>query len=185
MSADKRIVRRGSGSVVTWRRAQMVLWSAQGMSVAQIAGLAFTSEDRGRDVLHNFNLFAALELGTDKIYGRTSRNASGAASSSSSAQPAPAAGADRDRLRQLQPAPFHQLRQARRAVATASNAEIACTPTNSSWINRLECQFTALREFNLNGTDHATHREQGSMIRRYIAWRNRHTAYAASSNGQT
>ncbi len=27
----KRIVRRGSGSVVTWRRAQMVLWSAQGV----------------------------------------------------------------------------------------------------------------------------------------------------------
>ena len=51
----KRIVRRGTGSVVTWRRAQMVLWSAQGMSVAQIAGLAFTSEDRVRDVLHNFN----------------------------------------------------------------------------------------------------------------------------------
>ncbi len=51
----KRIVRRGSGSVVTWRRAQMVLWPAQGMSVAQIAGLAFTSEDRVRDVLHNFN----------------------------------------------------------------------------------------------------------------------------------
>ena len=51
----KRMVRRGSGSVVTWRRAQMVLWSAQGMSVAQIAGLAFTSEDRVRDVLHNFN----------------------------------------------------------------------------------------------------------------------------------
>jgi transposase len=48
-------VRRGSGSVVTWRRAQVVLWSAQGMSVAQIARLAFTSEDRVRDVLHNFN----------------------------------------------------------------------------------------------------------------------------------
>jgi hypothetical protein len=29
-----RIVRRGSGSVVTWRRAQMVLLSAQGMNVA-------------------------------------------------------------------------------------------------------------------------------------------------------
>src|SRR6266567_3642072 len=50
----KRIVRRGSGSVVTWRRAQMVLWPAQGMNVAQIARLAFTSEDRVRDVLHNF-----------------------------------------------------------------------------------------------------------------------------------
>ena len=51
----KRIVRRGSGSVVTWRRAQMVLWSAQGMSVARIAGLAFTSEDRVRNMLHDFS----------------------------------------------------------------------------------------------------------------------------------
>jgi transposase len=57
-----RIVRRSSGSVVTWRRAQMVLLSAQGMDVAAIAGVTFTSPDRVRDVLHNFNLdgFAAL-----------------------------------------------------------------------------------------------------------------------------
>jgi hypothetical protein len=50
-----RIVRRGSGSVVTWRRAQMVLLSAQGMGVAGIARVAFTSEDRVRDVINNFN----------------------------------------------------------------------------------------------------------------------------------
>ena len=50
-----RIVRRGSGSVVTWRRAQMVLLSAQGMDVAAIARVAFTSEDRVRDVIRNFN----------------------------------------------------------------------------------------------------------------------------------
>jgi hypothetical protein len=58
----KRIAVRESGSVVTWRRAQMVLWPAQGMSVAQIAGLAFTSEDRVRDVLDNFTAdgFASL-----------------------------------------------------------------------------------------------------------------------------
>jgi transposase len=49
-----RIVRRGSGSVVTWRRAQMVLLSAQGMDVAAIAKVAFTSEDRVRDVIRNF-----------------------------------------------------------------------------------------------------------------------------------
>ncbi len=47
--------RRGSGSVVTWRRAQMVLLSAQGMDVAAIAKVAFTSEDRVQDVIHNFN----------------------------------------------------------------------------------------------------------------------------------
>ena len=43
------------GSVVTWRRAQMVLLLAQGMNVAGIAKVAFTSEDRVRDVIHNFN----------------------------------------------------------------------------------------------------------------------------------
>src|SRR5229473_6040194 len=344
----KRIVRRGSGSVVTWRRAQMVLWPAQGMSVAQISRVAFTSEDRVRDVLHNFNadgfdslypryagghppvftlaqrrqikkiaksapadhglpfsrwslakladflvaegvvedisheglrallraegvsfqavktwkaskdpdyaakkarveqlyaiadgeavagpgdpgvifcadefgplnlqprpgrqwarhggtakepgeaprrrrratyhrtggvrhLFAALELGSDTMYGHIKK---------------------RKRrgeflqfcryLRSLHPpqvriavvcdnfSPHLTTRKDKRVGqwAAASNAEIAYTPTNSSWMNRLECQFTALREFTLNGTDHATHREQGSMIRRYIAWRNRHT----------
>jgi transposase len=50
-----RIIRRGTGSVVTWRRAQMVLLSAQGMPVAKIAEVSFTSADRVRDVIHNFN----------------------------------------------------------------------------------------------------------------------------------
>ena len=45
-----RIVRRGSGPVVTWRRAQMVLLPAQGMDVPAIAKVAFTSQDRVRDV---------------------------------------------------------------------------------------------------------------------------------------
>src|SRR6266705_5924466 len=49
------IVRRGSGSVVRWRRAQIVLWSAQRMDVPAIARIAFTSEDRVRAVIHNFN----------------------------------------------------------------------------------------------------------------------------------
>jgi len=40
----------------------------------------------------------------------------------------------------------------------------------------LEAQFTALRYFALDGTDHNSHAEQASMIRRYIAWRNRHAA---------
>ena len=50
-----RIIRRPSGSVVTWRRAQMVLLSAQGMDVLAIGKVAFTSEDRVRDVIRNFN----------------------------------------------------------------------------------------------------------------------------------
>jgi transposase len=50
-----RIIRRGTGSVVTWRRAQMVLLSTQGMPAAKIAEVSFTSDDRVRDVIHNFN----------------------------------------------------------------------------------------------------------------------------------
>ncbi|MEV6995843.1 IS630 family transposase [Streptomyces sp. NPDC093228] len=50
-----RIIRRGTGSLVTWRRPQMVLLSAQGMAVAKIAEVTFTSADRVRDVIHNFN----------------------------------------------------------------------------------------------------------------------------------
>ncbi|MFJ8506898.1 transposase, partial [Streptomyces avermitilis] len=60
--------------------------------------------------------------------------------------------------------------------AAANNVEIAYPPTNSSWLNRIEAQFTALRYFALDGTDHASHKEQGSMIRRYIIWRNKHAA---------
>jgi len=125
------------------------------------------------------HLFAALELGTDTMYGHIKK---------------------RKRrgeflqfcryVRSLHPpqvriavvcdnySPHLSTRKDKRVGrwAAASNAEIAYTPTNSSWMNRLECQFTALREFTLNGTGHATHREQGSMIRCYIAWRNRHTA---------
>jgi transposase len=58
--------------------------------------------------------------------------------------------------------------------AAANNVELAYVPYYGSWLNRIEAQFTALRYFALNGTDHPSHTEQASMIRRYIAWRNRH-----------
>jgi hypothetical protein len=49
------IVRQGNGSVTTWHRAQIVLWSAQGLEPPRIAPLAFTSEDRVAAVIHGFN----------------------------------------------------------------------------------------------------------------------------------
>ncbi len=57
--------------------------------------------------------------------------------------------------------------------AAANNVELAYVPFYASWLNRIEAQFTALRYFALDGTDHNSHAEQASMIRRYIAWRNR------------
>ena len=58
--------------------------------------------------------------------------------------------------------------------ANANNFEVAYTPTNSSWLQRIEAQLTALRHFALDGTGHPSHKEQASMIRRYIVWRNNH-----------
>lgn len=345
-----RIVRRSSGSVVTWRRAQMVLLSAQGMDVEQIAKVAFTSPDRVRDVLRNFNddgfdslypkyaggrpptftlpqrqqvkkvalsrpvdhglpfstwsltklaeflvaegvvddisheglrdllrkegvsfqviktfkqsndpdyeakknrvlelydiadgkaepgpgdptvvfcmdefgplnllprpgkqwapivprkdkgspgsprrrrrratytrtqgvrhLMAALDLGTDKMYGHVKLNKNRATFLAFCRY-----------LRSLYPpavriaivldnfSPHLSTNKDGRVGewAAANNVELAYVPTNASWLNRIECQFTALRYFTLDGTDHRSHEEQNSMIRRYIAWRNRHT----------
>ena len=53
--------------------------------------------------------------------------------------------------------------------AAANNVELAYVPTSASWLNRIEPQFTALRYFTLDGTDHQSHAEQARMIRRYIA----------------
>ena len=61
-----------------------------------------------------------------------------------------------------------------RAFVEANNIELAYVPFYASWLNRIEAQFTALRYFALDGTDHETHEQQARMIRRYIAWRNRH-----------
>jgi transposase len=343
-----RIIRRGSGSVVTWRRAQMVLLSAQGMNTAQIAKVAFTSEDRVRDVIHNFNTdgfgslypkyrggraplftlpqrreikkiakskpvehglpfstwslakladflvaegvvedisheglrqllraenvsfqrvktwktskdpeYAAKKARIEHLYaiadgdvepesgepemifcmdefgplniqphpGRQWTDRGGKHNHSPDRSPRPRRRATYKRtqgvrhlfaaldlrrdamyghvmkhkrrvhflrfcryLRSLYPTGIriaiicdnyspHLSTKVDTSVgdwAHTNNVEIAYTPTNSSWLNRIEAQFTALRYFTLDGTDHASHREQASMIRRYFAWRNRH-----------
>lgn len=342
-----RIIRRGTGSVVTWRRAQMVLLSAQGMPVARIAEVSFTSDDRVRDVIHNFNtegfdsLYPKYKGGRPKTFTLPERREiKKIATSKPTEHDLPfstwslteladflvaegvvddisheglrillhAEGVSFQRLKtwktsrdpdyaakkarvehlyaiadgevipedgepdvifcvdefgplNLMPHPGRQWaerggkhkepdrepRRRRRATynryggvrhlfaaldlakdklyghikpvkrrtqflefcrylrtlyprevriaivsdnfsphlttkrcqrvgtwAAANNVEMAYTPTNSSWLNRIEAQFTALRYFTLDGTDHADHKEQGSMIRRYITWRNRH-----------
>jgi transposase len=343
-----RIIRRGSGSVVRWRRAQIVLWSAQGMDVPQIAKIAFSSDDRVRAVLHNFNedgfdslvpkyaggrpptfslperreikkialsrpqdhhlpfstwslsklaeflvaegvvddisheglrsllreegvsfqviktwkhsndpdfeekknrvlelydladhkvkprkgdpsivicmdefgplnvlprpgkqwapvasnstrattgdprrrrrratftrtagvrhLMAAYDLSTDKLYGHVKVNKNRTTFLEFCRY-----------LRSLYPphvriaivldnfSPHLSTRRDTRVGewAEENNVELAYVPTNASWLNRIESQFQALRYFTLDGTDHRSHEEQNSMIRRYIIWRNR------------
>jgi hypothetical protein len=122
-----RIIRRGSGSVVTWRHAQMVLLSARGMVVPAIAKAAFTSEDRVRPRIRATctrtvgvrHLFAACELGEDKLFGHI--------------KPRKTRALICDNF-----SPHLSTRRDRRVGiwAQANNVEIAYTPTNSSWLNR-------------------------------------------------
>ena len=189
-----RTIRRGSGSVVTWRLAQMVLLAAQGMDAAAIAKVAFTSEDRVRDVIRNFNAdgFGSLyprykgghppkfTLGQRREIKKIAKSRPaervGQLYAIADREVAPQAGDPEIAIICDNYSPHLSTRKDRRAGtwAAANNVEIACTPTNSSWLNRIEAQFTALRYFALDGTDHASHKEQASMIRRYIIWRNNH-----------
>ncbi|HSH62409.1 MAG TPA: transposase, partial [Acidimicrobiales bacterium] len=124
------------------------------------------------------HLFAALDLGTDKMYGHVKVNKNRTTFLGFCRY-----------LRSLYPhevriaivmdnfSPHLSTKKDQRVGdwAAANNVELAYVPTNASWLNRIECQFTALRYFTLDGTDHRSHEEHNSMIRRYIAWRNRHT----------
>jgi transposase len=60
-----RMIRRSSGSVVTWRRAQIVLLAAQRMPPTRIAEVVFSDPDTVREVIHNFN-----RDGFDALYPR-------------------------------------------------------------------------------------------------------------------
>ena len=42
----------------------------------------------------------------------------------------------------------------------ANNVELAYVPIYTSWLNRIEAQFQALRYFALDGTDHPSHAAQ-------------------------
>jgi transposase len=46
------------------------------------------------------------------------------------------------------------------------------TPSNASWLNRIESQFTAVRKFALDNSDFRTHAQQEDAIKSYLKWRN-------------
>lgn len=56
--------------------------------------------------------------------------------------------------------------------AKANRVKFYLTPTNASWLNRIEAQFTALKKFALDNSDFRTHEEQQAAIESYLAWRN-------------
>jgi transposase len=52
--------------------------------------------------------------------------------------------------------------------------ELVYTPSNASWLNWIECEFTAVRYFTLDGSDYPSHAVQEAAIAGYLRWRNRH-----------
>ena len=79
-----------------------------------------------------------------------------------------------EHLRHLRPAPDHRQGQPGRRLGRSEQRRDRLHAHEFVLANRVEAQFTAPRYFALDGTDHATHKEQASMIRRYIIWRNNH-----------
>jgi transposase len=58
------------------------------------------------------------------------------------------------------------------AWAQGHNVRIYLTPTNGSWLNRIESQFTALKKFAMKPSDYRDHEEQQAAIESYLTWRN-------------
>jgi transposase len=59
-----------------------------------------------------------------------------------------------------------------REWAAKNGVRFYFTPSNASWLNRIECHFTALRKFALDNSDFRSHEEQQEAIERYLTWRN-------------
>jgi hypothetical protein len=60
------------------------------------------------------------------------------------------------------------------AWCAGHNVELVFTPTNASWLNWIECEFTALRYCTLDGSDYPSHTAQESAIAGYVRWANKH-----------
>ena len=56
--------------------------------------------------------------------------------------------------------------------AEANNMLFYFTPTNASWLNRIECHFAALKKFALAGSYYRSHGELQAAIKSYLAWHN-------------
>ena len=56
--------------------------------------------------------------------------------------------------------------------ANAHRIKFYFTPSNASWLNRIECHFTALKQFTLANSDYQSHAEMESVIQSYLDWHN-------------
>jgi len=68
-----------------------------------------------------------------------------------------------------------------RAWAATHQIRFYLTPTEASWLNRIESHFAALKKFALDTSDHRSHEEQQEAIRDYLSWRNRQRLLATQA----
>jgi transposase len=53
-----------------------------------------------------------------------------------------------------------------------NNIKLIWTPTNASWLNRIECQFTEVKNFVFTNTYYQSHQEVRKEMNRFINYRN-------------
>jgi len=58
------------------------------------------------------------------------------------------------------------------AWAAKHKIKFYLTATNASWMNRIECHFTQLKEFALNNSDYRSHEDLQQAIELFLLWRN-------------
>jgi transposase len=57
-----------------------------------------------------------------------------------------------------------------------NNVHLIWTPTNASWLNPIECQFTPVKEFVIRNSNYQSHRELDRALHQYATYRNRYAA---------
>ena len=59
-----------------------------------------------------------------------------------------------------------------RRWARKNNIIFVWTPTNASWLNRIECQFTELKQYSIDNAFYKTHAELQRAMRKFLRYRN-------------
>lgn len=54
-----------------------------------------------------------------------------------------------------------------------NNIHLIWMPTNASWLNPIECQFTQVKEFVIRGSNYRNHQELKTPLNKYVKYRNR------------
>ena len=60
-----------------------------------------------------------------------------------------------------------------RKWAKNNMVKLIWTPTNASWLNRIECQFTEIRKFVFDNSNYKSHCEVNLALRKFITYRNK------------